>query len=111
MTVSKRVQNNLALLKKLRATKNIRERRRILKSGDKDLIAALLEITANVLNRKVILRPDQVRKLSAYKRDFTKFGNTRSYKKGKELIVQNGGSFLPLLLGAVIPLITSLIKR
>ena len=110
MTVSKRVVDNLPLLKKLKST-NVRQRRKILKEGDKKLIGALLEIAANVLNQEIDLKPSQIKKLSTYKKDFTKFGNTRSFKKGKEIIVQNGGSFLPLLLGAVIPLITSLIKK
>ena len=111
MTISRRVFTNLVLLKKLKSTRNPHVRKQILKDAKKDLIGALIEITSNVLNRKVPLKPAQIRKLSAYKKDITKFGNSRSFKRGKKSIVQSGGSFLPLLLGAVIPLITSLIKR
>ena len=111
MAISKRVRDNLPLLKKLKSTRDPKERKKILESADKKLIGALIEVVANVLNRKVILKPEQVKKLSKHKKDFIKLGKTRSLTKGKEIIVQNGGSFLPLLLGAVIPLITSLITK
>ena len=109
MKLSKRFRDNFGTLKKLKSIKDPKKLQQILKTADKKLIGTLIEITANILHKRIPLKPYQVKKLSNFKKDIVKLGKTRSYSQGRKILVQKGGSFLPLLLGPIISAASGLI--
>lgn len=83
-------------------------RRAILKESDNGVIHCICEICENTLIGNVHLSGDQKRKLAKHKdtlRRLVKRGE--SLKKKKQILVQKGGAFLPLLLGSVLSSVLS----
>ena len=110
MKVSKRLAKNFSVLKKLQSTRNAAVRQNLLKQANKDLVATLIEAVANILNKRVELKPQQRKKLSVHAKDIRNIANCRDFVKGKRLLVQKGNGFLPLLLAPIISAAAGLIS-
>lgn len=79
-------------------------RKKILKYGDQKLIEAIVECVYNVLNKNVQMTQNRIEQLKKHKsalRRIAKSGN-KNIKHKKKLIVQSGGSFLPILLTPIV---------
>lgn len=109
--MSQRLCNNADILKYLSKC-NCRFRKHILKKAPKDLVYSICELVHNILQGKVPLNKEQFNKLkrhrSTLKRLASKKGG-RKLKEKREILVQRGG-FLPLILGPLVGIASSLIS-
>lgn len=106
--MSKCVIKHLPTLQEL-ATTTSNKRRKILQVASLQLIKSIVECIENVLKGNVTLKKKCVDKLKKYKTILRKIKNSgKKLKEKKNIIVQNGGAFLPALLA---PVITVLAER
>ena len=110
MKLSKRVERNLRKLRKLQMLKDPGKREKAIKEADKELISCLIEITANLLKNKVPLKPSQKKRLAAYADDLRELAQCRSVAPAKEVLVQSGSGFLPLLIAPIVSMATELVS-
>lgn len=88
------------------------ERKKILESASLQLIRSIVECIENVLNGVVKLKKQCLKKLKRHRNTLTEIrakGSKLAHKK--KLIIQSGGSFLPLLLPPVLSVITDQILK
>ena len=112
MRFSKRIIKNIHTLKKLKSCKDSSKTESILKSADKDLVGALIEVAANILhNRKVKINTAQKKRLCKHVGDIRKLSKCRHYKSGKKIIVQKGSGFISLLLAPLFSTAVSFIAN
>lgn len=97
------VYKQLPLLQIL-ATATPKSRKKILKAANYQLIKAIVECVCNVLVGNIKVAPRHTEKLRKYKNVLRKIHSKKNNKwvHKKSVIVQSGGSFLPLLLTPVI---------
>ena len=81
----------------------------IIASSDKNVILAICECILNVLNGNIKLCDNDKEKLRNYKYTLRKIITTKQANKNKELLIQKGGNFLPLILPGAISLLTTII--
>lgn len=82
---------------------NPKSREKILKNSDLNLIRAIVECVFNVLKKNVQLSEKRIGKLKKFKGTLRRLGNSKdNINKKKKLIVQSGGSFLPILLHPIV---------
>ena len=87
-----------------------RKLNRVLKSAcDQDLTKAICECSLNVLNGHVKLSPPQLSKLKKHKKKLRILANKSIPISRKKAVVQQGGFIAPLL-GAVLPVLASLLR-
>lgn len=111
--MSKNLQNCLKELYLIANIKKLRVRQEVLKdiSDNECIYNALKEIAVNTVNRKIKLNPKQRRKLQKSAFIINEFSKSqKSRKKKRKLVVQTGGA-LPILIPAVIALLTNLIQN
>ena len=105
----KRLQKNISYLDVLAKAKPS-QRKAILQTADKDLILCLCECILNVLNGNVPLKPDIQEKLGKYKAQLRILASKETPAKyRKDILVQKGGAFLPLLLAPILGIAGQLI--
>lgn len=86
-------------------------RKVLLKACDKEEINFICECIYNVLKGKVPLEKENRNKLHKYKNILRKLVSKGKNKLRKNIIVQKGGAFLPIILSSVLSaLVNSLIK-
>lgn len=105
--MSRLVINHADVLKALYKLKPA-QRVALLKTADKALVHCIIECVYNILKGKVPLSPSQKSKLSRRKqilRGLIKRGI--NWRNKRNILVQKGGSLLPLILG---PLLTGVLK-
>ena len=105
-----RVKRNFNYLTLLGKCKNTM-RKAILKESDKDLVAAVCDCVLNISNGVIPLNANVKSKLRRHKlklRNLTK--KNLSIKKKRRLLIQHGGSILPILLPIVTTAIASLLQ-
>ena len=106
--MSSRLKKHIPVLKVLHKAKD-KERKRIIDSGNKELILCLCECIINILNGNVPTTSDQKKKLKRYTKNLQILKRQRtSLKQKKKLFGQKGG-FLPLLLAPIIGVVGGLI--
>lgn len=74
----------------------------LLKSCDEEEINCICECIHNVLKGKVPLEEKTRKKLKKYKDVLRKLVRKSTSKIRKHIIVQKGGSFLPLIIGSIL---------
>lgn len=74
----------------------------LLKSCDDEEINIICECIYNVLNGKIPLEKKDKSKLGKYKDTLRKLVSKGKQKLRKTVIIQKGGAFLPIILGAVL---------
>ncbi|KAJ0176111.1 hypothetical protein K1T71_008285 [Dendrolimus kikuchii] len=83
----------------------------LLKSCDEDEINCICECIHNVLQGKVPIEEKNKKKLKNYKSVLRKLVRKGVNKARKSIIIQKGGAFLPIILGAILSgLVESLVK-
>jgi len=100
-------------LKVIAKIKNHKLRKAILREfrNDECLYRALKEIAVNTVNRNIKLTPLQIRKLRTSKKIIKQLSlKAKDRKKKRRLVVQSGG-FLPILIPAVISIISEIIRN
>lgn len=86
-----------------------RKRRDLLEKANLQFIKSIVECVENVMNGNIQLKRECKEKLKKYKAILRKiFNSGKKLKVKREIIVQNGGAFLPALLA---PVITILAER
>lgn len=106
----RRVITHQNLLKALHTLKP-KYRKVILKACSDEEINVICECIYNILKGKISLPEKERTHLSKYKNLLRKLISKGKNKIRKNIIVQKGGAFLPIILGAVINgLLSSLIK-
>ena len=106
--MSNRLKKHIPVLKVLHKAKD-KERKRIINSGNKELVLCLCECIVNILNGNVPTTSEQKKKLRRYAKNLNALKSQRtSLKKKKQLFGQKGG-FLPLLLAPIIGVVGGLI--
>jgi hypothetical protein len=105
--MSRRVQQLLAALKHVRRLSSS-DKKRFLKSCNKDFIHGLCECIRNMINGRVPLKPCQLKCLSRHKQTLRKLALKKTSLAVRKKILQKGG-FLPLILPSLISGITSLL--
>lgn len=99
--MSDRVTTHQHLLKALHTLKP-KYRKALLKACDEDEINIICECIYNVLRGKVPLDSTEKTKLHKHKNILRKLVSKGKQKFRKTIIVQKGGAFLPIILGAVL---------
>src|SRR5579859_3309439 len=108
-----RIRKNASFLKALSGRGNAAFKRQILKKASRAEICTICELSKNILKGRVSLTQNQKRKLCRYKRALRRLADRKlSYVKKKRFLLQRGGlPILPLILGAVAPLIGKLVSK
>jgi hypothetical protein len=101
----------LKILSKLSKTNRLNILKEI--GGDQHLFNALHEIAHNTLNRRVKLDKAQIKKLKPYKRILEELCDQNSRKCGKrrKKLVQQGSGFLPILIPAIVSVLSSILSK
>lgn len=100
--MSECVVKNLSVLDKLAKAKPA-ERKKILESATLQLIKSIVECIENVLKGIIKLKAECIKRLKRHKKVLRRiYSAGKKLKQKKELIIQSGGSFLPLLLTPII---------
>lgn len=74
----------------------------LLKSCDKEEINCICECIHNVLQGKVPIEDKNKKKLKKYKTVLRKLVKKGTNKIRKNIIIQKGGAFLPIILGSIL---------
>lgn len=83
-----------------------RERRKLLQVANLMLIRSIVECVQNVLKGNIQLKKCSIDKLRTHKKILRKIRSQgNKLKQKKKIIIQHGGSFLPILLAPVIGVI------
>ena len=110
--MSRRVKTHAVLLNTL-AHCSPTQRKLILKTADKGLVDAICECVVNLVRGNIKLSPAQKKTFAKQKRYLRKLADRKTaLKTRKNILVQRGGFFLPLLsrlIGPVIGAIGSLV--
>lgn len=106
--MSARAKRHLGFFRALRAAK-AEGRKRLLRECSPDALKALCELALNALKGNIPLNPRQLKALKKAKACIKALFRKSTTSKKKRLILQRGRGFLLPLLGAAIPLLTSLI--
>lgn len=80
-------------------------RKILLKACNEGEINCICECIFNVLHGKVPLKEEERTKLKKYKNTLRKLVAKDGYKLRKNIIIQKGGAFLPIILGSVLSVI------
>lgn len=86
------------------------QRKAIIQHADKSLIQSICECSLNILNGDIPLRKSEKHSLKKHKlrsRRLISKKKKKSLTKKKQIINQNGGSLLPLVIGPVIAALIS----
>ena len=101
-------KKNLALLGAL-CHADKKHRTAITRTADKPLVKCICECVLNVLHGVVKLSTSEKRRLSKHKRALRKLSHSHDdWRTKKRVIIQNGGSLLPILLA---PLVSTFISK
>lgn len=107
--MSDRLRRNSTGIKRLQRM-NCQARKSYLKHCSQDFIDCICECTKNLLHGNVPVTATQYRKLKPYKNVLRRLSdNGLSNKKRRQLLVKQKGGFLPLLLGPLATIASSLI--
>lgn len=85
-------------------------RKALLKACDEDEINIICECIYNVLKGKIPLENTEKTKLNKHKNILRKLVSKGKQKLRKTIIVQKGGAFLPIILGAVLSTLLSSLR-
>lgn len=77
-------------------------RKVLLKACDENEVNCICECIHNVLQGKIQLQPKEKSKLSKYKNVLRKLLRKGKSAARKNIIIQKGGAFLPIILGSVL---------
>lgn len=109
--MSQRLISHLSKLEKLIKAKP-QKRRLLLQKGSLLFIKTIVECLENVMSGNIQLKRECKQKLMKYKTILRKiFNSENKLKTKKEIIVQNGGAFLPALLAPVISILAERLLR
>lgn len=82
---------------------NSKSRKKIIKSCDLQLTEAILECVFNVLRQNIQLEKTHMNKLRKHKKTLRKLVNSKQkLNKKRDLLIQSGGSFLPIILTPIV---------
>ena len=99
-----RVSANVYALERLRRIKTVKKRKEALVCANQELIACLVEAIHNILQGLVPLNNNEYKKLKKHAHILRRLSRERETAKARQLLVQKGNGFLPILL----PLLVSL---
>ena len=110
--MSSNLQKNLKLLQLLSNTRNSTTRKAILKDlcDKKMFFSALKEICKNTLAGNVKMSKYRKNKLRKYKKVIKGIGTTKVTSPKTRMLVKQSGGFLPILVPAVISILTQLLN-
>ena len=109
--MTQRIISHLPKLKSL-VKSTPRKRRELLEKANLQFIKSIVECVKNVMSGNVQLKKKCKEKLKKYKSILRKiFNSEKKLKVKKEIIVQNGGAFLPALLAPVITILAERLLR
>ena len=79
----------------------------IIQGADKELINTICECILNCLNGNVKLNETEVNTLAKHKKYLRQLlaKDSRAHKKKKQILIQKGSGFLPIILSAVLALL------
>ena len=101
------MQHLLSALKQVKRLSSS-EKRKFLKTCNKDFIHGLCECIRNLINGRVPLKPCQLKCLSRHKQTLRKLALKKTSISQRKKLLQKGG-FFPLLLGPLISGLGSLL--
>ena len=106
--MSERLRRNLAIVKRLKRM-NVGNRKKFLSVCNQDIIDCLCEASKNILKGNLPVSSHCYKKLCRYKKTLRELATKKTAaKKRRALLVQRGG-FLPLILGPLLGLASSVI--
>lgn len=107
----KTIKTHLNLLKALHSLKP-KHSQVLLKACDSDEINCICECIYNVLRGNIPLKDEDKLKLRKHKKVLRRLVSESKHKSRKRAIVQEGGAFLPIILGTVLSgLLSSLMPK
>jgi hypothetical protein len=90
---------------------NSKLRKAILRHSEKDLVFAICECVLNLLNGNVKTDSRVIHKLGKHKQILRKLVHTGdNVEQKRKLLIQKGG-FLPLIIPAILEVVTSLLSK
>lgn len=96
------VKKHLPILKLVQTAKPELRKRLILHAGS-DFINTIDECIYNTLKGNIPLKKNEIAKLKKFKKVLRQiFNSDRKPKKTKNIIIQSGGAFLPVLLSPIV---------
>src|SRR5215813_6720489 len=97
--------HDIRFLKRVKGT-TLNKRKSLIKNADKQQVGCLCRIATNVLKGKLPVR--KIAKLKKYKCSLRLLASKKTSLKRRRKVLQSGG-FLGALIGAALPLLTSLL--
>jgi len=101
-----RLARNVDRLKKICKLRTKQGRNNYIKKADPDLIACIVECSANLLKGAVPLKPQQKQKLKKHIQFLRNIGKERQIGIAKQKLSQSGG-FLPLVIAPILAAIAT----
>jgi hypothetical protein len=83
----------------------------MVKTADRNFIICLIETISNILKNKVPLKTGQRSRLRKHAKLLRKLSKVREEENARKILVQRGGSIIPLLIGPVLTALVSLIGK
>ena len=80
----------------------------IVQNGPKELIECLHKIVVNILAERIPFSREKIKRISKFKKELSILIRKRGSIKNRKKVLQTGG-FLPLILGAILPILSSVI--
>ncbi len=105
--MSSLLKAHIPVLRRLKRCSNT-ERKKDLKTCKRIVIDCCCEIARNIINKNVPLKPAQLKKLRRHGNKLRELAKLRTPLHKKRKIIQSGG-FLPLLIGPLLGIASSII--
>jgi hypothetical protein len=105
--MSERLRRHLSTIRRLRRM-NASERRNFIRRCEPDFIDCLSECCKSVIKGNVTLNSNQLKRLRRYRQSLRQVSKKKTSRTTRRKLLQSGG-FLPLLLGPLLGLASSLV--
>jgi len=106
-----RIMKNLETLIRLKRGRRLAVQKAMIRDGNKDMISSIVEIIHNLLASKVPLKDWQRKQLGRHAETLRKLAKVRNEKIARNMIIQHGGSIMPLLTGPILAAIVALLSN
>lgn len=110
--MSKNVKNNLQTLEFLKHAP-VKIRKLILENSDEKLVNSICEICFNLCKGNIQCEKESTKKLKKHRKKIRSLAvlKRKDFKKKKEILMQGGGSFLPILLTPILDVLTKFVEE
>ena len=106
-----RIKRNVDVLFRLKRARKLAVQKQMLKDCDKKFIVCIIETVFNLLNNKIPIKECYRKKLCRHSRILRKVSKIRNENTGRKVLIQKGGSLIPLLVGPILAVISAIVSE